>query len=398
MVFQLHTHQEDAIRKLKTGNVLVGGVGSGKSIASLYYFAHKHPDRKIIVITTAKKRDSGEWWGDAMKISLRNQLEVDSWNNIKKYADVENASFIFDEQRIVGKGAWTKAFWEIASKNDWILLSATPADVWIDLMPVFVANGFYRNQTDFNDQHVVWSRYSQYPKIDRYVDTHILDKHRESIYVEMPHAKTAERFEHIHEMDYSKEEEKRLWTDRWNFYENMPVKDAGELMRLLRISTNSHPSRYQKIVELLREHPRLIIFYNHNYELDILRNLHAELDIPVAEWNGHNHQDVPQTERWAYLVQYTAGSEGWNCISTNQMAFYSLPYSYRQWEQAKGRIDRLNTKFTELHYHILKSKSIFDVAIWRALHRKKNFQASAFAKKAWPKENEKEVRAVHRLL
>lgn len=375
------------LHKLDTGKVLVGDVGSGKSITALAYFTQLDPTRKIVVLTTAKKRDTGEWYGDAMKMSLRNELVVDSWNNIKKWEE-EDAFFIFDEQRIVGKGAWVQSFWRIAANQPWLLLTATPADVWADLMPVFVANGFFANQTEFNNQHVRWARFVKYPKIDGYYDEWILEKYRDAIYVEMPHTKKAVRIEHLYDMEYDREKERRLHVDRWNFYEDQPVADAGELMRLMRRNTNEHPSRYNKIVELLGQHPRLIIFYNNNYELEILRCLHTELDIPIAEWNGHNHQGIPQTERWVYLVQYQAGSEGWNCISTNQVVFYSLPYSYRQFAQAHGRIDRMNTPYDELHYHIFKSRSIFDKAIDRSLKRKKNFAAGAFAKRIWPKEKE----------
>lgn len=384
-MYELHQHQKDAIAKLATGKILVGGVGSGKTITSLAYMQQTHPGKRIIAITTAMKRDSGEWWEDAMNISLRSDLTVDSWNNIKKYEGVEDACFIFDEQKIVGKGAWVQSFWKIAEKNDWILLTATPADVWIDLMPVFVANGFYKNQTEFNNLHVRWARRSSYPRIDGYYDEWVLEKHRSALYVEMPYFKTAERVEHEHEMEFSLEEQKTLYTARWNFYENQPVKDAGELMRLLRISTNSHPSRYNKCKELLEKHPRIIIFYSHTYELEILRQLGPELGIASAEWNGQKHQPIPDEERWVYLVQYQAGAEGWNCISTDQMIFYSLPYSYRQLEQAMGRIDRLNTPYLFLHYHIFRSGSIIDRAIRKALKRKKAFQAGAFAKKIWPK-------------
>src|SRR4051812_42252032 len=111
-MFQLADHQVEAIAKLRTGSVLVGGVGSGKSIASLAYFTAIDPTRRIVVITTAKKRDSGEWWADAMKMSLRNELTVDSWNNLAKYTDLSNVFFIFDEQRIVGNGAWVDRFLE----------------------------------------------------------------------------------------------------------------------------------------------------------------------------------------------------------------------------------------------------------------------------------------------
>lgn len=344
------------------------------------------------MITTAKKRNTGEWFGDAMKMSLRNDLIVDSWNNIKNHVD-RDAFFIFDEQKLVGKGAWVKAFWSISSRNDWILLTATPADVWMDLMPVFVANGFYANQTDFNNQHVVWDRFAKYPKVDRYVDDWILAKYRDAIYVEMPRPITAERQDHVYIVDYDRDEELRLYRDRWNIYEDKPIGDAGELMRLMRKSTNTHSSRYEKVLEILKEADRLIIFYNLDYELEILRTLHTELDIPVAEYNGHRHQDIPQGDKWVFLVQYQAGSEAWNCITTNHILFYSLPYSYRWLEQAKGRIDRLNTPYETLHYHILKSRSIFDQGIDKRLRRKKNFNASAFAKQIWPKEETRMMKA-----
>lgn len=366
----------------------MGDVGSGKSIASLAYFTEKHPDRKIYIITTAKKRDSGEWWADAMKMSLRNEIYVDSWNNIQNYVDVKNASFIFDEQRVVGSGPWVDAFLHICreNNNDWVLLSATPADVWMDLVPVFLANGFYRNKTEFNNEHVVFSRFTKYPKVDRYLDPWVLEKLRDKIYVEMYFERHTTREEHLVTVDFDLEEQQRLWRDRWNIYEHKPIKDAGELMRLLRKSANTHPSRIAAVKKICEDHPRVIIFYTHTYELEQLRCLMTELDIPMAEWNGQNHQDVPQGDRWLYLVQYQAGSEGWNCITTDTIIFYSVPYSYRMWHQAKGRIDRMNTPFTVMHYYTLCSRAIIDQAIWKALHRKKNFHASSFAKKAWPKE------------
>ena len=386
MTFQLAPHQVKAIDELSRGKVLVGGVGSGKSITSLAYFTNLDENKPIYIITTAKKRDSGEWFADAMKMSLRNPIHVDSWNNIKNYEEVENAYVVFDEQRVVGSGAWVDSFYKLARQNHWIILTATPADTWMDLVPIFIANGFYKNKSEFNNLHVRFSRFTKYPKVDSYIDTFMLEQHRRRVFVEMPYDKKAIREEHIVAVDFDRDEEKLLWTARWNIYDNVPLKDAGEMMRLLRKSANSHWSRYEALKELIVENPRIIVFYNHNYELEQLRCLMPEMDVPVAEWNGHAHQDIPDTERWVYLVQYQAGGEGWNCITTDTMVFYSLPYSYRNFEQAKGRIDRLNTQYEVLHYYIFKSRAIIDQSIWKSLGHKKNFQARAFAKKAWPKE------------
>lgn len=321
-----------------------------------------------------------------MKMSLRQSLHVDSWNNIGNYVD-SNAFFIFDEQRIVGSGAWVDHFYSIAANCEgWILLTATPADVWMDLVPMFIANGFFKNKTEFNRDHVVFSRFTKFPKVDRYVDTWILEKYRDEIYVEMYLERHTTREEHIVDVEFDLAEQQLIYRDRWNAEENIPIKDAGEMMRLLRKSSNSHPSRLDAVRKICAHTPKVIIFYNHNYELEILRTLMTELDIPMAEWNGHYHQPIPDGDRWIYLVQYQAGAEGWNCTSTDTIIFYSLPYSYRNFHQAKGRIDRMNTPFEVMHYYVLKSRSIIDTGIWRSLFRKKNFQASAFAKKAWPKE------------
>lgn len=359
-------------------------MGSGKSITALAYFTGIDETKKIVIITTAKKRDSGEWWSDAMKMGLRNPIEVDSWNNIKNYEE-HDAFFIFDEQRVVGHGAWVKSFLAITAKNKWILLSATPADTWMDLIPVFIANGFYRNKTEFTDRHVRFARYVKYPKVDGYLEPEVLSYLRDQIYVEMPFERHTTREEHIVHVDFDLDMQKMLYVARWNPEENRPLKDAGEMMMLMRRDANAHPSRLEAVKKICAENPRVIIFYNHNPELYVLRTLMTELDIPLAEWNGHVHQDIPEGDRWIYLVQYQAGAEGWNCIETDTIIFYTLPYSHRQFHQAKGRIDRMNTKYLVMHYYVLKSSAIIDQAIWKALTRKKNFHASAFAKKSWPK-------------
>ena len=384
MTFELLAHQIEALLHLKNGSVLIGGVGSGKSITALEYFNRIPPKTAVKVVTTAKKRDSGEWYQDALKMSLECPVDVFSWNQIKELEDVVGENFIFDEQRVVGYGAWSKSFIEITKKNRWLLLSATPADVWMDLVPVFIAHGFYRNKSDFCNQHVVWSRFSKYPKVERYVDEWLLEKFRERLFVEMPHPKSTVRHEHFIGVKYDHSLQQVIWRDRWNPWDDQPIKDAGEMVRLLRRAANTDNDRWENALKLCLDNPRVIVFYNQNYELELLRQIGPYVGNSIAEWNGHKHEAIPESDCWVYLVQYQAGSEGWNCVDTDTVLFYSLPYSYRNYEQAKGRIDRLNTTYTDLHYYIFKSNAIIDQAIWKNLQRKKNFQVSAFIKKLGP--------------
>ena len=384
----LRPHQREALDKMKNGCILRGGVGSGKTLTALAYYKKYESPKDIYVITTAKKRDSLDWnreagllgIGTSADASVAGVLTVDSWNNIGRYSDVRDAFYIFDEQRLVGSGAWVKSFIKIARANSWILLSATPGDSWMDYVPVFIANGYYKNRTEFIRRHVVYSRFSKFPKIERYVETGILEKRRRAVLVDMPYARHTIRHEITIPVPHDKELLQRAVKERWHVYEDRPIRDISELFIVMRKVVNSDYARLGSVMKLAEKHPKLIVFYNFNYELDILRTLGGTLNVPVAEWNGQKHQDIPEGDRWLYLVQYTAGAEGWNCIETNAIVFYSLNYSYKIFEQSKGRIDRMNTTYVDLFYYVFRSKSHIDAMIWRALKSKENFSESGFAR------------------
>ena len=579
MVVELKPHQEKAVQELHNGAILWGGVGSGKTITSLAYYMQNYDDLDIYVITTAKKRDSLDWESDAIKFGIGTKVDatftgvltVDSWNNISKYKDVQGAFFIFDEQRLVGSGSWTKAFLRIAERNQWILLSATPGDTWLDYIPVFVANGYYKNRSEFLREHVVYNRYSRFPKVERYIGVGRLINYKAKTLVHMPYERHTTR---VTEKILAEHDANLLDTvleKRWHVYEERPLRDVAELFLVMRKVVNSSSTRTEAIRSLISKHPRLIVFYNFDYELEALRSLAASIEkeknsettqeheclreqtrtpantessgnqspristesasaatppflpsgldsntgsttslttagsgkdpatvrteswkrtssssssessttlsktkstnnssfppaptmssgstmntttstapdvdassaleissstatstIPrttptgsttgsrtasnaspssirtggsttelpmddsgstmrktpskfsVAEWNGHKHQPIPETDSWLYLVQYQAGAEGWNCIDTDAIVFYSLTYSYKLWEQAHGRIDRLNTPFSTLYYYVLMSNSVIDRAIWSALTKKKSFSESRWLAK-----------------
>lgn len=369
---------------MTNGCILWGGVGSGKSLTALSYYLEKEPQSDLVIITTAKKRDSLEWEGEAAKLGISRKKEysragsvtVESWNKIGEFTEYEDCFFIFDEQRLVGGGAWVKAFLKIARRNRWIVLSATPGDTWLDYAPVFIANGFYKNITEFECRHVVYEPWSKFPKVRLYLDERVLEDLRNQVLVEMPYESTAERVVNYLEVEFDKRLFERVFKDRWNPFEERPVKDVAEMFRLMRRVANSDPSRLEMVRKLMTCHPRLIIFYTFNYELDILRELRSEID--VFEWNGHRKDPVPEGDRWVYLVQYTAGAEGWNCTTTDAMILYSLTYSYKNHHQAMGRIDRLDTPFETLYYYILASNSAIDVGIKQTLGRKETFNERKF--------------------
>lgn len=401
MGITLYAHQQEALDKLHNGAILNGTVGSGKSITGLAYYFTKvcngnldtlEMGKKIdiYIITTAMKRDKKEWDAECARYLLSTEpakcyhgvkVVIDSWNNIKKYEGVSGAFFLFDEQRVVGNGAWVKAFLKIAKVNQWILLSGTPGDSYMDYIPVFIANGFYCNRTEFIRNHVIYKRYLKYPAVERFVGTKKLAYLREKVLIDMNFKRATLAHHETIIVPYNVDIYKQLLKTRWNVYESRPVETSAELCYLLRKTVNSDYRRLDALANLLSQHKRAIIFFNHTYEAELIIELCKSLDIPCARWDGKKHEQIPKTDAWAYIVQYAAGDSGWNCTDTDTVIFYSQSYSYKSTVQAAGRIDRLNTPFTDLYFFHLRSNAGIDRAINAALKRKQEFNATRYIKK-----------------
>lgn len=400
----LYEHQKQAVRDLRPGSILCGGVGTGKSRTAIAFYllricgATYSEDHNLIkdtakrhiplyIITTARKRDTFEWAAECATFGLSSEIRdskdrdvvIDSWNNIKKYVDVTDAFFIFDEQRVVGKGAWVKSFLKIAKHNKWILLTATPGDTWMDYVPVFIANGYFKNRTQFIRRHVVYAPMTKFPVISRYLHEDELNELRRRVLVEMDYKNKAEQNDIWRYTLYNKVLYDEVCSDRWDILKNEPIQNLGRYCYLQRYICNHDPDRLSELMMIRESFDKLIVFYNFDYELEILRAYCESEKIPHAEWNGHRHEDIPDTNEWIFLVQYSAGAEGWNCISTNCIVFYSLTYSYKTLHQARGRIDRMNTPFSSLYYFYLTTRSPIDRRIKSVLQSKKNFNEREFA-------------------
>lgn len=397
--------QIQAVRQLQNGSILAGGVGSGKTLTSLAWYLTSvcnaasfkeggslikkkvKGSPTLYVITTAKKRDSLEWEEEAARLGLStdpacsftgSSIVVDSWNNIGKYSDREHAVFFFDEQRASGSGRWVKEFLKITRKNTWLLLSATPGDVWMDYLPVFMAHGFFRTRTEFMEDHVIFDRFAKYPKVKRYIGEAKLQRLRRSILVEMPVERHTTRERETVYCDYDRDLYKWVVKNRMDPWTEEPLRDAGGVCRILRKVVSDNDWRSEQAKRILSSNERVIVFYNYNYELDRILAVAESLGLPTAQWNGHRHDAIPAEPRWVYICQYTSAAEGWNCTSTDTVLFWSLNYSWRVTEQCEGRIDRLNTPYSRLKYYFLESHSSIDEAVRRSLSSKKVFNERAF--------------------
>lgn len=386
----LDDYQQEAVKKMKNGCILCGDTGSGKSRTGLsYYFLQQggklenarecdiSNGRPLYIITTAKKRDTYEWEDEMRPFGIEAKV-IDSWNNIEKYEKVKGAFFIFDEQRVCGYGKWSKTFIKIARNNQWILLTATPGDTWLDYVPVFIANGFYKGKTDFEEQHVVYNRFTKFKQVRLYLQKGKLIKHRNDILIEMDYH-TPNELNHFNiTVDYDAKLYKWVLKERKNPETGVPFRDASGLCYYLRKIVNLSNDRIDKTIDIASRHKRIIIFYSFDYEVDIIKRAFKNLPFDIAEWNGHKHEEIPKSDSWIYLVNYSAGAEGWNCTKTDTMIFYSQSYSYKMSIQAAGRINRRNTPFKKLYYYHLRSNSSIDISIAKSLKSKKNFNENMF--------------------
>lgn len=394
-MFNLYDHQKEALSKIKDGSILCGGTGSGKSLTGLTYYFTQNGGKidngeirkmtniqDLYIITTPKKRDDNEWARDCSLLGIEitdtpiignPKVIVDSWNNIKKYQDIKNAFFLFDEQRVKGTGTWAKTFIFIAKNNNWLLLSATPGDRWLDYVPVFIANGYYRNRQEFENAHILYDRFSKFPKINKYINVARLNNIKKEVLVTMPFEQPIKTEIKMVEHQYNKMRYDNVVKNRWDYERDCPIDQIGRCIQLARKVCNTDQSKIRRFATIIRHHKKVIAFYNFNYELDELRAFLDNRGYEYAEWNGTKHENIPTGDEWVYLVQYNSGSEAWNCITTDTMVFYSLNYSYSMMHQSSGRIKRLNTPYKTLYYYILHTSSSIDKAIIRALKCKETF-------------------------
>lgn len=124
---------------------------------------------------------------------------------------------------------------------------------------------------------------------------------------------------------------------------------------------------------------RLIIFYNFNGELEVLRDLCASVERPVSIICG-NIKDLSSYEKSkdsVTLVQYQAGAMGLNLQKSNKIVYFTPPLSSEFFEQSKKRIHRIGQDRTCFYYYLICSGSI-EEKIYRTLAMRKDYTERLF--------------------
>ena len=383
-MIKLLKYQEEAIQKLHSGSVLYGATGSGKSLTGLAYYMRCWSHLDLYIITTSKKRNAGEWEEEIAKLGCPPPKAIDSWNRLKNYRMVSDAFFLFDEHKVGGHGKWAQSMITIAKKNKWILLTATPGDVWDDYASIFIANEFVKNKTTWNEDFCIFDRISKYPKIIGYQREDVLKNMRDAVLVPMEYQSEKVPIPYVIPYKVDHEEEAYVLARRKSLRhpEMRAFRNTSAMFAYMRMNLPDKESKIQALADVLKKEPKAIIFYNFTPEKYEIENAARQVNIPFFQYNGQIKDNVPDGDTWVYAVQYTAGAEAWNCITCRTVIFYSMNYSYKVMTQAKGRIDRCNSPFDELHYYYFISPDFeIDQEILNALTRKEKFNEEALANK-----------------
>lgn len=374
MAVTFKDYQKRAINQMHNGCILCGGVGAGKSLTSLGYIDKVYPSGTVYIITPARKRNTGEWFDDIRKNDMdETRFVVDSWNNLSKYKDVKDAFFLFDEQKVSGKGTWAKSLIRIAKSNQWILLSATPGDTYDDYATVLIANGFVRNRTTWYDEYCVTKSQPFFHIVD-HKNKDVIDMMIRRIFIKMDYQSDKKRIERVIPIQArSAGEEKEILMTHKAPGAQMPFTTFAAAIAYVRMNCYDKSKKTEALRKIIEKHKKIIVFYNFLSEKLEIERAAIDANVTINFYNGQRHDPIPDTDEWVYGVQYNSGAEAWNCITTNAMVFYSPNYSYKTMEQAHGRIDRVNSPYECLYYYMLLNELNIDNKVMNALSSKKDF-------------------------
>jgi len=128
----------------------------------------------------------------------------------------------------------------------------------------------------------------------------------------------------------------------------------------------------------------IVVFYNFTKEKEDLIKVMKKLKKKIYEVSGQK-SDIPTKNDWSdiknsvTIVQYQAGSAGIELQYANVVVFYSLTYSYQDYEQALGRCYR-NGQDKKVTAYRFMAKDTIEMAIFGALRNKKDFNEKLFRK------------------
>lgn len=404
---ELYKYQSDAVGALLGGkHFCISGTGSGKGSISLYWAKSQNKPR-VLVITTASKRDvkdsegrndfesEADMWFPGWRKSL-SSFETISWAGLVKWTQqnlgrVQDYAIIADEVASMKAGVGSqrgRAFLRIASKtNCWTGYTATPGDQWLDFQAYFVATNKIRNKTQFVREFCQVQTFKGFPEIVGYNHTDTLKSWWGEIAdtvdtSEMERQLPKDNHKIIHfkaPTNYKTVLKTRVNPDTDEFMDT-----TGAVCACLRRMCFTKQKRQwvSDFIENLGD--RAILFYNFTKTGDELEEIIRKAlpkDAKIWRIDGGSHE-IPTADtmgdRDVVIAQWQAGAHGLNLQFINQWVSVEPHYSYSVSVQGRGRVRRIGQDRPQFYWYCLTDNTI-ESDVYEALHNKSDFAADTWA-------------------
>ena len=124
---------------------------------------------------------------------------------------------------------------------------------------------------------------------------------------------------------------------------------------------------------------RVIIFYNFNTELEVLRKVLFDRPISIVNGQVKDLKEYENNDNSVTLIQYQAGAMGLNLQKANRIIYFSLPERSELFEQSKARICRIGQE-KQCYYHIMMCHKSVEEKIYECLLMRKDYTDELFRK------------------
>ncbi|WP_368076685.1 SNF2-related protein [Clostridium tyrobutyricum] len=153
-----------------------------------------------------------------------------------------------------------------------------------------------------------------------------------------------------------------------------------KMLYLRQLSSQYNKNKVNQLKDILEStEDRIIIFYNFNKELEIIKKLCEKLDKPISIINGavKDLDNFNQYNNSITLVQYQAGAMGHNLQKSNKIIYFSLPLQSELFEQSKKRIHRIGQEKTCFYWYLITQNSI-EEQIYQTLKERRDYTNKLF--------------------
>lgn len=398
----LYKLQEKILNKSKENYLFHLGTGTGKTIIALHhYIKYSYPLDLIIIAPAVKVKEGG--WDREIKFVFNElglempKYEVVSYSKLKKYV-AKKGHYIFDECHYIKNSTSLrgKISKELVKKyaTCFSLLSATPASKWEEWCNYFILWGICKNKTEFYKRYVVMGR-QRYGSIEfntvvGYQNTELLKEHIKrrtskkytvNDMVEMPDL-IEQYIEFKCSSEYKKIKNDRIMESNGSI---IKLDTISKLYSTLRQQANiTDKLEYLEYIINSNEEDNVLIFYNFNYEKDMIINYLKSKKIKVDYIINGVTKNYPIKENFELinntvtLVQIQAGGTGIELTYINKVVYFSPTYSYQDYIQSIGRAYRNGQENKVLVYKFKVLNSI-ETDIWECLERKEDFNERLYS-------------------